>query len=323
MEGEIIVNQTPDFESIKSISPYGAEYWSARDLAPLLGYSRWERFEVAVRRAMIACEQVGQVSDDHFRASSKMVSLGSGAGRGIKDYLLSRFACYLIAQNGDPRKPEIAAAQAYFAISTRQNELSQLLQEQEERVELRERVSENNKALASAASASGVLSRNFGMFQNAGYRGLYGGLDVAGIKERKGISQREDVLDRMGRAELAANNFRITQTEGRLRKEGVVGQSAAMDVHHEVGKKVRKAIDDIGGTMPEDLKPEPSIKPLLAEQRRKRKRQSQKQVNEPAQSLLSGEIEGQPETPMVSEQNYLGQSGQTEQPSLFDKLDEV
>ncbi len=291
MEGEVIVNKMPDFESIKCINPYGIEYWSARDLAPLLGYNRWERFEVAVQRAMIACEQAGQIVDDHFRASSKMVSLGSRAERGIKDYFLSRFACYLIAQNGDPRKPEIAAAQAYFAISTRQNELNQLLQEQEERLNLRERVSENNKTLASAAYASGVLSQNFGMFQNAGYKGLYGGLDVADIKERKGISQREDVLDRMGRAELAANDFRITQTEERLRKEGIIGQSPAIDVHHEVGKKVRKAIDDIGGTMPEDLKPEPSIKPLLEERRRKRRKQAQKQVTEAEKSNLFAQDE--------------------------------
>ena len=214
------MSKLPDFESIKRISPYDVEYWSARELAPLLGYSKWERFEVAIKRAMLACERAEQVVDDHFPASSKKVFLGSGAERETKDYDLTRFACYLIAQNGDPRKPEIAFAQTYFAISTRQNELNQLLQEQEERLKLRERVSENNKALASAAYASGVLSRSFGTFQNAGYKGLYGGLDVANIKERKGISQREDVLDRMGRAELAANDFRITQTEERLRKEG-------------------------------------------------------------------------------------------------------
>ncbi len=260
-----MTHHTPDFDSIKQMSPYGAEYWSARDLAPLLGYNKWERFEVVIQRALTACEQVGQVGQNHFPASSKMVQLGSGAKRELKDYFLSRFACYLVAQNGDPRKLEIAAAQAYFAISTRQFEISQLLEEQEERLKLRERVSENNKALASAASVSGVLSQNFGTFQNAGYRGLYGGLDVANIKEHKGISQREDVLDRMGRAELAANDFRITQTEERLRKEGSIGQSAAIDVHHEVGKKVRKAIADIGGTMPEELAPELSIKPLLEE----------------------------------------------------------
>jgi DNA-damage-inducible protein D len=178
----------------------------------------------------------------------------------------------LTLQNADPRKKEIAEAQANFAVSTRQHELAQLLEDQEERLKLRERVSDNNKALAQAASQAGVLSQNFGVFQNAGYKGLYGGLGVADIKERKQVDQREDLLDRMGRAELAANDFRITQTEERLRKESTIGQSNAMEVHHEVGKKVRKAIEDIGGTMPEDLASEPSIKPLLDAKNRKRKK---------------------------------------------------
>ena len=264
--------QSPDFESIKQISPYGAEYWSARDLGPLLGYNKWQNFEVAIQRAMTSCKQVGQIVKDHFTDASKEITGGKGAKQTIKDYLLSRFACYLIAQNGDPRKKEIAEAQAYFAVSTRQHELAQLLEEQEERLKLRERVSENNKVLAQAASQAGVLSQNFGVFQNAGYKGLYGGLGVVDIKERKQIEQREDLLDRMGRAELAANDFRITQTEERLRKEGTIGQTNAMEVHHEVGKKVRKAIEDIGGTMPEDLAPEPSIKPLLDAQHRKQKK---------------------------------------------------
>ncbi len=264
--------QSPDFESIKQISPYQAEYWSARDLAPLLGYNKWQNFEVAIQRAMTACEQVGQIVTDHFTGASKSIIGGKGAKQTVKDILLSRFACYLIAQNGDPRKKEIAEAQAYFAVSTRRQELAQLLEEQEERLKLRERVTENNKGLAQAASQAGVLSQNFGIFQNAGYKGLYGGLGVLDIKERKQIDQREDLLDRMGRAELAANDFRITQTEERLHKEGIIGQTTAMEVHHEVGKKVRKAIEDIGGTMPEDLAPEPSIKPLLNAKHRKRKK---------------------------------------------------
>ena len=183
----------------------------------------------------------------------------------------------LTLQNADPRKKEIAEAQAYFAVSTRKHELAQLLENQEERLKLRERFTENNKALAQAASQAGVLSQNFGVFQNAGYKGLYGELGVADIKERKQIDQREDLLDRMGRAELAANDFRITQTEDRLRKEGIIGQTNAMDVHHEVGKKVRKAIEDIGGTMPENLAPEPSIKPLL-----NAKHQTQKKLHSQA-----------------------------------------
>jgi len=264
--------QSPDFESIKQISPYGAEFWSARDLAPLLGYTKWQNFEIAIERAMIACQQVGQTVTDHFTGVSKMIDVGKGAQRPVKDYLLSRFACYSIAQNGDPRKKEIAAAQAYFIISTRENELAHLLAEQEKRLSLRERVSENNKKLAQAASVAGVLSPNFGLFQDAGYKGLYGGLGVADIKERKQIDQREDLLDRMGRAELAANDFRITQTEERLRRERAIGQTKAIQTHHEVGKTVRKAIEEIGGTMPEELAPEPSLKPLLDTKRRKQKK---------------------------------------------------
>jgi DNA-damage-inducible protein D len=158
--------QSPDFESIIQISPYGAEYWSARDLAPLLGYTKWERFEGAIKRAMTACEQIGQIVSDHFPSDGKMVNIGSGGQRELRDYFLSRFACYLIAQNGDPRKKEIAEAQAYFAVSTRKQELAQLLENQEERLKLRELVTENNKALAQAASQAGVLSQNFGVFQD-------------------------------------------------------------------------------------------------------------------------------------------------------------
>jgi len=257
-----------DFESIKQITPYGIEYWSARSLAPLLGYKKWQNFDVAIKRAMTACEQIGQVVTDHFTEASKMVPLGSGAEREVTDYLISRLGAYLIAQNGDPSKREIAEAQAYFAVSTRKNELRELTEEQAKRLALRERVSENNKKLAEAAHAAGVLSRSFGVFQNAGYQGLYDGRDVDGIKVRKGIGQKENLLDRMGRAELAANDFRVTLTEERLRKDGIIGQTRAIDTHREVGKTVRKAIEDTGVRMPEDLPAEPSIKPLLTAKRR-------------------------------------------------------
>jgi DNA-damage-inducible protein D len=219
-----------------------------------------------------------------------MVTLGSGAQRDVKDYSLSRFACYLIAQNGDPRKPEIASAQAYFAVSTRRHELHQLYDEQQKRLQLRERVSENNLKLAEAAHQAGVLSRSFGEFQNAGYQGLYGGLDVEGIKAKKKLSKSDEILDHMGRAELAANDFRITQTEEKLRREQIVGQASAIATHHEVGQRVREAIQEIGGAMPEDLPTEPSIKPLLAERRRHRKKlqsgSSPGKLNEAAQQGL-------------------------------------
>jgi len=191
--------ESPNFESIKHVSPYDAEYWSARELGPLLGYDKWQNFEIAVKRAMTACEQVGQVVVDHFTAGSKVIQAGKGAKREVKDYSLSRFACYLIAQNGDPRKEEIAAARAYFAVSTRRNELHELYEDQQKRLQMRERVSENNRKLAEAAQQAGVLPRSFGEFQNAGYRGLYGGLDVNGIKAQKGLGRNEEVLDRMGR----------------------------------------------------------------------------------------------------------------------------
>jgi|SRR5579859_3669542 len=241
----------PDFESIKHTNPYGAEYWSARELAPLLGYQSWQKFAGAVGRASTACASVGEVVADHFIGADKMVRLGSGAERAVPDYWLSRYACYLIAQNGDPRKREIAAAQTYFAVSTRAHEVAQLYAEQQQRLQLRERVSENNRKLAAAARAAGVLSPQFGAFQNAGYRGLYGGLDVAALKAQKGIAPEEEVLDRMGRAELAANDFRITQTEEVLRKQQIRSEARATRTHYAVGKKVRHAIADRRKPRPE------------------------------------------------------------------------
>lgn len=283
--------QSPNFDSIKHVNPYGVEYWSARDLAPLLGYEKWQRFTDALKRAMTACEQVGQSVQDHFTASGKMVRVGSGAEREVKDYFLSRFACYLVAQNGDPRKLEIAEAQAYFAVATRANELHQLREEQEKRLELRERVAKGNVKLAEAAKNAGVRSKNFGTFQNAGYIGMYT-LDVSGIRERKGIPAGAEILDHMGRRELAANEFRITQTEGKLIEDEIVGEDRAIDTHYRVGKEVRSAIQRIGGQLPEDIAPEPSIKALLAEKRRARKKlvKPQPKPDEPEQSNLFNDV---------------------------------
>jgi DNA-damage-inducible protein D len=241
-------------------------------LAPLLGYVEWRNFEtVAIKKAKIGCEQASQVVSDHFVDATKMVLLGSRSQREVNDYHLSRFACYLIAQNGDPRKEEIAKAQVYFAISTRTLELQQLREEQEKRLQLRERVAESNTKLNEAARQSGVQSKNFGVFHNAGYRGMYT-LDAEGIRAHKQIDPKEDILDVMGRAELAANEFRITQAERKLIQQGHVGESAAMDTHFTVGREVREAIQRIGGTMPEELPTEPSLKPLLQRRRKKNKR---------------------------------------------------
>jgi len=248
------------FEELKLISQHGAEYWSARDLQPLLGYNHWRSFEKAVAKAITSCQQSGNDPDHHFARARKMIALGKGAQRDVDDYLLSRFACYLIAQNGDPRKPQIALAQKYFAIQTRRQEMSDAYQRDMERLELRKQTTEEFKALSGAARQAGVQSTMFGVFHDAGYKGLYGGLGSDQIKARKRITGSENLLDRMGTTELAANQFRMTQAREKLAKEGIQGQQRAIDTHLEVGKEVRQAIRRIGGTMPENLPPAEDIK---------------------------------------------------------------
>ena len=256
----------PDFDSIRQEASEGIEYWSARDLSKLLGYNRWENFDVAVKRAKIACEQIGQDVQDHLRDATKPIKGGKGNIQVTKDYWLSRFGAYLVAQNGDPRKPEIAAAQAYFATAARENELAQQL---DQRLELRQRLEEGNKALEHSARNAGVLPRSFGLFHQAGFEGLYNGLGPEEIKKLKGIDEKENLADRMGQLELAANNFRATLTAHKLDHEGIIGQTAAMEAHKQVGQEIRGVIERSGGTMPEDLPAEPSIKPLIKGRRRK------------------------------------------------------
>ncbi len=262
------------FETIKQVNPYGEAYWSARELMPLLGYDRWERFADAIDRAKAACENTGEVVDDHFRGAAKMITIGKGGQREIEDYYLSRHGCYLVAMNGDPRKPEIAAAQSYFAVQTRRMEAWDALREQlHERVELRDQLADSNKHLNALAQERGVASRSFGRLQNAGYRGLYGDhMDVAAIKAHKGIGPREDLPDRMGSAELAANLFVRTQTTEKIRNEEIAGQEPVIDAHHQVGRETRELIERVGGTKPEDLQPEPSIRPLIDQRTRLRKK---------------------------------------------------
>jgi DNA-damage-inducible protein D len=204
------------FEGLKQTNQHGAEYWSARDLQPLLGYSQWRRFEQAVERAATSCRQSGNEPEHHFAGVGKMIEIGKGGVREVPDVHLSRFACYLIAQNGDPRKPEIAEAQKYFAIQARRQELSDEFAADLERLELRKQTAEEFKALSGAAQQAGVQSKMFGVFHDAGYKGLYGGLGRTEIKMRKRIPEKDNLLDRMNATELAANQFRMTQTRDKL-----------------------------------------------------------------------------------------------------------
>ena len=248
------------FEALKKLNEYSAEFWSARDLQPLLGYAQWRRFEDAIKRAMISCEQSGNNAQNHFANAGKMVELGSGSEREVNDYHLSHFACYLIAQNSDSRKTEIALAQQYFAIQTRKQELSLQLVSDQERLELRKQTSEQFKALSGAARQAGVQDKMFGIFHDAGYKGLYGGLGSEMIKTKKGIAQKEQLLDRMNATELAANQFRMTQTRDKLAQQNTGNQQHAIQTHEQVGKEVRAAIERIGGTLPEKIAPAEHIK---------------------------------------------------------------
>lgn len=259
-ETTLTVSGEKSFEQLKRLNNHGAEYWSARDLQPLLGYEQWRRFENAVKKAITSCKQSGNNPAHHFVGTGKMVDLGSGSIREVADYHLSRFACYLIAQNGDPRKPEIAHAQKYFAVQARRQEMSDALAADIERLELRKQTSEEFKALSGVAKQAGVQDKMFGVFHDAGYKGLYGGLGREAIKARKGIQPKEQILDRMDTTELAANQFRMTQTRDKLVRERIDNQQQAIKTHEQVGKEVREAIKRIGGTLPEDIPPAEPIR---------------------------------------------------------------
>jgi DNA-damage-inducible protein D len=248
------------FEDLKKVNEYGAEYWSAREIQPLLGYTQWRRFEDAINRALTSCKQSGNEPSHHFAGAGKPIEGGKGAVQTVNDYHLSRFACYLIAQNGDPRKPEIANAQKYFAIQARRQEISDAVAADMERLELRKQTSEEFKALSGAARDAGVHDRMFGVFHDAGYKGMYGGLGRDAIKKQKRIPEKENLMDRMDTTELAANQFRMTQTRDKLARERVKDQQSAIKTHESVGKEVREAIKRIGGTLPEKLPPAEHIK---------------------------------------------------------------
>ena len=272
VEGRTTMTISPDFEAIKHLNPYSVEYWEARELMPLLGYGKsWRYFEEVIKKAMVSCEATGNIVVDHFVVDNKMIETGKGAKRPVRDYTLSRLACYLIAMNGNPRLSQIAEAQHYFAVSTRKNEMHELRQAHQQRIQIRLEVAEGNKQLSEAAAEAGVGSQMFGVFHDAGYLGQYT-LDSENIRIYKGIPEQGEILDYMGREELAANLFRITQTEGRLRREHIVGEDAAIAAHYRVGREVRDTLKRLGATMPEDLPTAESIRGELERQRRTRQK---------------------------------------------------
>ena len=269
------------FESIRRLDEEGREYWSARELAPVLEYQDWRNFLLVVDKARVACEQSGRAVNDHFGDVTKMVPIGSGAHRPVPDVQLSRYACYLIVQNGDPSKPVIANGQTYFAMQARRQELADdarfaQLGEDEKRLAIRNELATHNKQLAATARNAGVeTSLDYAIFQDHGYKGLYGGLGNKEIHARKGLKKSQKILDHMGSTELAANLFRATQAEEKLRRDQVKGKAQANKTHYDVGRKVRQTIAELGGTMPENLpKPDTSIQQIESARKKLEKKKS-------------------------------------------------
>ena len=264
-------NYHSPFESIKQIDNDGNEYWFARDLQEVLEYSEWRNFSKIIEKAKNACETSGHRVQSEFVDTNKFVDVGANLQRSIQDIVLSRYACYLIAMNGDPRKEVIALAQTYFAVKTHEQEQLELQKEDSLRLQIRQDIKEHNISLAEAANQAGIKEpRDYAIFQNEGYKGLYGGLGVKQIHARKGLKKSQKILDHMGSTELAANLFRATQTDEKLRREGVKGKPQANKVHHDVGAKVRQTIKELGGTMPEDLAtPTKSIQQIKKERQKK------------------------------------------------------
>jgi DNA-damage-inducible protein D len=264
------------FEAIKMTNEYGQEFWSARDLQDVLGYTEWRKFSNVINKAKEACENSINDISVHFVDVDKKAEIGLNKIRIIKDILLSRYACYLIVQNADPRKKIIALGQTYFAVKTRQQQLIEdydQMTEEGKRLAIRNEMKKHNKSLAEAANQAGVVdNRDFAVFQNHGYRGLYGGLTAGDIKKSKKLKKNEQILDHMGSTELAANLFRATQTDEKLRRDKIHGKDNANRTHFQVGKKVRETIEELGGTMPEDLPtPEKGIKEIEKERKKRDK----------------------------------------------------
>jgi len=265
-------NNNQTFEDIKHIDEFGTEFWYARELQKVLDYSDWRKFEGVIKKAEKACENSNINASEHFVGADKLSRRANNANIAIKDYKLTRYACYLIAQNGDPRKEVIALAQTYFAIQTRKQEIFEKeyneLTEDEKRLYQRNLTKKGNYTLNQTAKKAGV--KNFDKFHNAGYKGLYNGETADDIAKRKGLRYREDILDNMGSEELIANLFRISQTEQKLKREKIQTEKDANNTHFEVGAKIRKTIEELGGTMPEELPtPEKSLKEIEKENKKR------------------------------------------------------
>ena len=270
MDKPIKIGHQSPFEQIKKINEYQAEYWSARDLMKILDYVEFRNFIPVISKAIKACDNSGQNSSNHFVQVNEMVDIGSKSKRPVEDYHLSRYACYLIVQNADPSKEIVALGQTYFAVQTHRQEISDQERENQNRLLLRGEMKEHNTRLAGAAKNAGVIQpMDYAVFQNHGYKGLYGGLKKDDIHRRKGLKKSQEILDHMGSTELAANLFRATQTEEKLRRDNVQGKHNANSVHQEVGAKVRKTIKELGGTMPEDLPTVESIQKIEKEAKKK------------------------------------------------------
>ena len=281
MKNDLDKSHETIFEKIKKIDENGVEYWSARDMAKVLEYSEYRHFIPVIEKAKESCKNSKQDIENHFEDILEMVTIGSGAKRKLESVKLSRYACYLIVQNADPGKEIVAMGQTYFAVQTRIAEIKQmdeynlLTTEEERRLFLRNEMARHNSQLADAAKNAGVIeSKDYAIFQNHGYMGLYGGLGAKDIHERKGLKKSQKILDHMGSTELAANLFRATQAEEKLIRDKIKGKEKANKTHYEVGAKVRKTIEELGGTMPEDLPTADSIKKIEAKDKKRLKGKS-------------------------------------------------
>lgn len=279
--GEKAGGNASPFERIKRTNERGSEFWSSRDFSEVLGYSDYRNFESVIEKARLACFNSGHRIEDHFVDVTEMIAIGKGARREIQSVNLSRYACYLVIQNADPNKDIVANGQTYFAVQTRRQELADENLEAQRRLMLRQEIKTHNTKLAGAARNAGVAtSKDYAIFQNHGYRGLYGGLSAQDIQQKKGLNKKQQILDHMGSTELAANLFRATQTEEKLRRENIKGKEMANRTHHEVGRKVRKTIQELGGTMPEHLPPAEDIKKIASAKKKLNKQLPQNDITE-------------------------------------------